>query len=502
MSRVAARWLTWLGAAGLLAALVSLFPLQRARAAQEEGPPHGDLVLDCGDCHREDAWVPVTKPPVFRHEKTGFPLVGAHAGVGCRKCHSTLVFNRIGSSCADCHKEPHRGEMGFRCERCHVPQSWTNTLPMSQAHQRTRFPLVGAHASVDCRACHREQKPFEYVNTPTECYACHSADFARTTRPNHTGAGFSHNCQDCHTPTARTFGSGLQHPAAFPLTGAHASQPCARCHPQGLTRVASACFACHEVNYRRVTNPNHVAAGFPTTCQDCHTTNGWRPASFNHASTRFPLSGAHVRLTCDRCHTNGRYAGTPTDCFACHQAKYNATTNPSHSAGGFPTTCQNCHTTDAWRPASFNHANTRFPLTGLHATLTCDRCHTNGRYAGTPTDCFACHQANYNASSNPSHSAAGFPTTCQDCHTTSGWRPSTFNHDAANFPIYSGRHRTVWSRCSECHVNASNFRVFECILCHQHSNRAQVDSNHSGVSGYSYSSARCYACHPRGVGGD
>src|SRR5512143_942939 len=62
-------------------------------AAEDEGSPHGDISIDCGDCHREDQWVPVTKPPVFKHDKTGFPLIGAHTGVGCRKCHTTLVFN-------------------------------------------------------------------------------------------------------------------------------------------------------------------------------------------------------------------------------------------------------------------------------------------------------------------------------------------------------------------------------------------------------------------------
>jgi hypothetical protein len=56
-----------------------------------------------------------------------------------------------------------------------------------------------------------------------------------------------------------------------------------------------------------------------------------------------------------------------------------------------------------------------------------------------------------------------------------------------------------WSSCSDCHVTAGSFRVFECILCHEHSNRSEVDSKHRGVSGYAYQSAACYRCHPRGT---
>jgi hypothetical protein len=51
-------------------------------------------------------------------------------------------------------------------------------------------------------------------------------------------------------------------------------------------------------------------------------------------------------------------------------------------------------------------------------------------------------------------------------------------------------------------VSSGNYKAFECILCHEHSNRAEVDSKHRGESGYSYSSAACYRCHPRGVADD
>ena len=39
-------------------------------------------------------------------------------------------------------------------------------------------------------------------------------------------------------------------------------------------------------------------------------------------------------------------------------------------------------------PSGFKHS---FPLTGAHATTTCEKCHANGSYAGTPRDCASCH---------------------------------------------------------------------------------------------------------------
>ncbi len=474
--------------------------LLRGQVASEQ--PHGDLKLDCSECHVSERWTPVLKPPRFRHETTGFRLELAHAQVSCRGCHRSLVFDRVGTACADCHKDPHRGELGARCETCHTPASWSNQREMFQVHNRTRLPLFVAHARLDCTACHRNQRPDQYALTPAECGACHLQTYQETNNPPHAASGFSTRCEDCHRITSPTWlGATFSHPADFPLAGGHAGLACARCHAGGTyAGLSTACVSCHQKDYAAATNPNHAAGGFPTTCESCHTIQAWRPAKFDHDRTGFPLTGAHASVDCARCHVGGRYAGTPTDCYSCHQADYTRANNPSHQ--GFPTQCQNCHNTGAWQPANFDHSKTGFPLTGAHASVDCTRCHVGGRYAGTPTDCYSCHQADYNGTTNPSHAAAGFPTQCQTCHTTSSWQGASFDHDGAFFPIYSGRHRGVWSSCSDCHVSSSNYAVFECILCHAHSNRADVDSHHQGVSGYVYQSAACYRCHPRGVAGD
>ena len=70
----------------------------------------------------------------------------------------------------------------------------------------------------------------------------------------------------------------------------------------------------------------------------CHTTNpGWKPTTFNHSS--FPLTLGHSTPACADCHIGGNYTTTPTDCYACHQADFTATTNPNHTSSGFPHTC-------------------------------------------------------------------------------------------------------------------------------------------------------------------
>ncbi len=484
------------------AALLTLTPLAVVLLAAQRPTenPHGDLAIDCGECHNPDRWVPV-EDVKFRHETTGFALEGAHVGLRCRSCHQSLVFSRVGTACVDCHRDSHRGELGFRCESCHTPRTWSNQREMFSVHSRTRFPLVAAHASLDCAACHRGQQPFEYANTPSECSTCHAARYDQTRSPNHAQVGFSRRCQECHGVAARSWQDvpSFPHPASFPLTGAHRSLACSACHGSGLGPVSTQCYGCHQADYQRASNPNHVAGHFPTGCDTCHSGNAWRPASFDHSRSSFPLTGAHQTVDCARCHPGQRFTGTSAQCVSCHDANYRATTNPNHAAGGFPTQCEACHSTTAWRPAAVDHNRTRFPLTGAHQGVDCTRCHQGGRYQGTPTDCVACHRADYDGTQNPSHAASGFPTSCQGCHSTSAWRPADFNHDGPYFPIYSGRHRGAWSSCAECHVNPSDYRQFECILCHAHSNRSQVDSKHREVRGYQYVSSACYRCHPRGV---
>ncbi len=455
----------------------------------------------CQTCHKVSdlSWNQGT----FNHA-TVFPLVGVHTAQACASCHRNGVYKGTPRDCAGCHlakyqsaKDPNHVTAGFptTCETCHkaTDTSWDK----GTFNHGASFPLVGVHATQACASCHRGGV---YQGTSRTCVGCHLPKYQATTNPNHATAGFSTTCETCHKGTDTSWNQGtFNHATAFALVGRHAAAACASCHVGGVYRgTPRTCVGCHLPKYQSTTNPNHAAAGFPTTCETCHraTDTSWGQGTFNHAAS-FALVGVHATQACASCHRNGVYQGTPRTCVGCHLPKYQSTTNPNHAAAGFPTTCETCHraTDTSWGQGTFNHA-TAFALVGRHATAPCASCHVGGVYRGTPRVCSGCHMAKYQATTNPNHAAAGFPTTCETCHraTDTSWGQGTFNHTW--FPISSGRHSG--NPCSACHTSSSNYAVFTCITCHT---RSTTDGHHRGVSGYRYDSAACYACHPQGRAG-
>jgi hypothetical protein len=459
--------------------------------------PHGDnFDVDCSNCHTADSWKVDLTQISFDHSKTNFALIGQHINVDCKSCHESLVFSKMDKDCFSCHKDIHQGTVGLDCASCHTPTTWM-VKDIIGLHQNGRFPLLGAHQTADCAQCHSGYPQLNFEPLNIDCYACHKQNYESTQNPNHVATNFSTECQDCHNVGALSWkATNIDH-SFFPLVGGHALPSCFSCHQQGgdFGGLSTECYSCHQQTYEATQNPNHIAAGMPTTCEVCHSIQGWTPAEFNHDLTAFPLTGKHIDTDCSNCHTNG-YTGTPTECYACHQQDYESTTDPNHVTSQFPTDCNLCHTTSSWDGANFDHNLTQFPLTGAHTTTTCQSCHQNG-YTGTSTDCVSCHQTDYNNTSNPNHTTVSFPTTCVDCHSTSAWAPATFDHDNQYFPIYSGEHKDKWNQCSECHTTPSNYSQFSCIDCHEH-NKPDMDNDHQGVQGYIYSSPDCFSCHPQG----
>jgi hypothetical protein len=407
-------------ATGITSLLLAVASAAAVAQTPRAGNPHGDMDLDCRLCHTEANWDVRADSLAFDHGTTGFPLEGRHAGVPCRDCHEEPVFAHVGVRCLDCHLDAHRGRLGPDCEACHQPAGWVDRNEERRSHDATAFPLVGAHARVDCDACHEGAVAGEFVGTPTDCYACHRDTYEGTTDPDHAAAGFPTDCRQCHDEFASTWGRGdFIHSPRFPLTGAHARAACISCHEDGFAGTPTDCYACHQQDYDATTDPGHVAAGFPTACAACHTTNAWEPADFDHGATAFPLTGAHRAADCLSCHATG-YTGTPTDCYACHQQDYDGTDDPDHAAAGFPTTCRDCHTTNAWEPADFDH-DQWFPIaTGKHGGLDCNQCHVTPNSYGT-FECILCHE--HNQTDTASHHDPGEvpdyvweSSACYDCH--------------------------------------------------------------------------------------
>ena len=393
-------------------------------------------------------------------------------------------------------ENPH-GKFVEECSHCHSPNTW-KIARMSGAfdHSAYGFDLKGAHASAACTACHRS---LDFSAAQTQCASCH-------TDVHHGEMGS--DCGRCHG--ARSFVDRgpmvrLHQLTKLPLSGSHAAIDCESCHKgrsagqMQFVGTQAECRTCHMAQYQGARSPDHVASQFPLECQTCHSALGWTPARFNHDASRFPLTGAHRAAACTDCHANGRYAGTPVECIACHQLDYDGAT-PNHVTSQFaPSACTSCHSTSRFKPSTFDHASRGFALTGAHARALCADCHGDGVYAGKPTACIACHQSEYDGAS-PNHAAAGFaPSACLTCHGTDHWSGATFNHDGSWFPIYSGRHRATWSDCQTCHTNPNNYALFTCLSCHPHDNKTDTDNKHSGRQNYTYESSACYRCHPRGT---
>ena len=453
--------------------------------------PHGNLNIPCQNCHTLSGWKPIRNVPEFDHNQTRFPLRGMHQGVACTQCHVKPVFTNVGNKCADCHADIHKRQFGASCEQCHTVKGWQVSVQQINQHQN-RFPLLGAHAALDCSSCHKGAATGQFQGLAIQCYACHAKDYQATIGPSHVATGLPTTCEQCHGVNT-WFGAKFDHLkiTGFALTGAHIPLDCTACHLGGkFSGTPATCVGCHLPNFQKTTNPNHLQAGFPQTCQSCHTTAAWQPATFDHNTfTKFPLTGAHVIVTCTQCHVNGQFAGTPTDCVSCHMKAYQGTTNPNHVQAGIPQTCQSCHNTTSWGNATFNHATTGFALTGAHTTLQCSQCHVSGNYGLTSGACSTCHLKNFQATTNPNHAQAGFPQTCDTCHSTVSWANAAFNHAATGFPL-TGAH--VGLQCSQCHVNG-NYRLKNaaCASCHMNNFNATTNPNHV-QSGFPQ---QCEVCH-------
>jgi len=253
-----------------------------------------------------------------------------------------------------------------------------------------------------------------------DCFDCHKNDYLATTSPNHVTAGYSTNCLECHTMTAPDWMAASINHSFFPLTGGHAVS-CVQCHVSGnYGKLPTDCNSCHAANYDATTNPPHSASQFPRTCETCHNTTAWTPATFNHNTTSFPLTGAHVNVTCVKCHATG-YVGTPSTCNSCHIADYNATTNPAHAAAQFPTTCETCHNTTAWSPSTFNHDALYFPIySGRHNGVwtLCSECHPASNNFAV-FSCIICHTHDKTTTDSHHGGVSGYTysaTSCYSCH--------------------------------------------------------------------------------------
>jgi len=385
----------------------------------------GALAGNCLQCHDTRAWKPA---PGFDHAKTAYPLTGRHVTATCASCHvragtTVAVFKPLPhAECSDCHKDPHAGRFGPTCAGCHNTAGFTSVDHRNFAHERTRFPLRGRHARVDCTGCHTFSRTGMTSEPFARCDGCHADAHAGTA----TLAGKPADCAACHDENGfrpATFTVAEHRTARFALEGKHEQVRCGACHvahPAGIPaaqvgtsgvqmRPAYAkCRDCHADRHEG----QLTARADGGECAACHRVAGWTPSVYSvgdHAQLKFPLEGAHRAVPCAACHrpaTTGRGAGgaghfvfalTAHGCQDCHQSPHGA--QFAADRGGY--TCTRCHGLDAFRPADrFDHdRDTAFPLRGGHQAVPCARCHPvtgSGaqaivQYRGVSARCENCH---------------------------------------------------------------------------------------------------------------
>jgi hypothetical protein len=254
-------------------------------------PHQGGFVanLDCSACHSEDSWrlAGVAGTSRFDHDRTGFFLRGAHVQAQCGGCHTGKASPA--TACEGCHRDPHQGRHDGACGECHTAVAWADTRTLEQ-HRRTRMPLTGRHAVLDCSACHPQQGARQFAGTPVDCYSCHRDLYNHSvTHPVHNGstgqAPFSRDCGLCHQTTAwdpafadpgGLVGAALafevvaRHDVTFVISSrSHGGAECSTCHVDVRRRRLVRCDGCHVDPVLRNQHKRPVARA-ARACLSCH----------------------------------------------------------------------------------------------------------------------------------------------------------------------------------------------------------------------------------------
>ena len=378
------------------------------------------LGLDCGKCHGFDKWKPA---PGFTHAKSAYDLTGKHIEVVCEKCHPLLIDDMSAGSqkyanyrpiehanCSNCHKDVHEGRLGNECTKCHSTNGWRQVRAASFDHDKTRYPLKGKHAPLDCQKCHSNDSGSRKLAF-ARCLDCHS-DFHERAFVDRQQKGA---CEECHTVDGFTpaLFRLVQHDSTdYPLSGAHRAIPCSGCHRTQnagsfhytFDFAATRCNDCHRDPHGGKVDKFIRADG----CETCHTVRTWDESIFDHGKTEFELVGKHGTVSCKSCHNDNliepslkvAFDSLETTCESCHKDIHGGqfVVEGTDSASN----CDRCHTSTDWKPARFDHTrDSRFVLDGAHNRVACVSCHakkSNGAkgpefivYKPLDTACVSCH---------------------------------------------------------------------------------------------------------------
>ncbi len=418
----------------------------------------------------------------------------------CKRCHQSLKTQQA-FLCADCHsnitdeidlQDGVHGQLDhvMRCERCHPDHRGADFDPAQAAlaffdHDITNFRLIRHQFDFDatplvCSECHLSP---EFDASNQACEACHLLNEEKDFMTQHI-FDFGRDCLACHDGEDSM--ARFDHSeTSFLLEGLHTEAQCAECHIDGqFEGLSTTCSECH-------TEPEMHTGLFLESCDTCHSADGWSPALlenqiFEHSSQAGFSLIRHTKdyetqaLTCISCHQNDLKEFEVQTCITCHR-DYDAEFMGQHQVV-YGADCLGCHD-GLDRYSDFKHEDV-FLLDGKHATTTCESCHHDHVFQGTPSLCVECH-------AEPAIHANWFGLKCQNCHTNDAWIPAAMLRHG--FPLEHGDGDP--QSCTTCHVD--KYTVYTCYGCHDHE-KASVELNHiqAGISVDELQN--CVECHLSG----
>lgn len=492
----------------ILLMLVSPGPVGAQLSPGPLATPHEELegLLNCTMCH-----------------ELGRPIDGKR----CLECHTALQERLDAESgyhaleavrattCVSCHGDHHGREYQMI--------EWEGGRSRFD-HRQAGWELAGAHASLDCRACHRPElldsgwrRQHEaslgdstWLGLDTNCLSCHTDE--------HAGQ-LDTDCLACHTQSAWKPAPGFDHSAgSYPLEAAHRDLECAQCHhrtrerPQAVSKVlvdnpafpaatrykdipANDCIDCHL-------NPHRAELG--QRCDHCHSCDSFASllVPFDHSLSNYPLEGRHASVACERCHTGqgpGRLfpATATSSCAVCHQDPHAG----QFLVNGPPLDCHACHDLQGFHPSLYTlerHRRDRAALEGAHLAAACMDCHAASatgatvpyRVHGTGfpgSGCVDCHQSPH----QPGDSPAALQSDCRSCHGLDRWACPEFDHNSTSFEL-RGAHLRI--ACVDCHrldgdhkARPLRLDAGNCFDCHSDPHRRQFVTT-DGIT-------MCASCH-------
>lgn len=268
------------------------------------------LGTDCKQCHTEESFQKIMNPDKFQHNLTGYPLEGKHSTVDCRKCHIAKTTDPLPHElCGDCHKDYHEGQFVHAnskpdCKDCHTLAGFSESSYTIERHQKNSFALTGAHQATPCFACHQKNEQWTFSNLGTKCVDCHK-------NVHESGLDEKYypqqSCDQCHVTDSWAAVNFEHLQTGFDLTGKHKEIQCISCHlPEDnlkekgkvlFTGLKKECVYCHKDQHG-----GQFEEEGKTSCISCHGTDLWKPSLFDHNTAKFKLDGAHIKVSCEKCH--------------------------------------------------------------------------------------------------------------------------------------------------------------------------------------------------------